>query len=156
MNAAQAEKLRERLRTRAQVHTAIVETRKCIRMPNLVVICTVGFYLPPPKKVSFAFLQQLLCGEKRGLTAAAVSQGKVPTYPELSVNKLWLMVKADVAIRQFLPDPVSVDPANPPAVAPKYHCDKTFIWKVIEALRPDMAKSLLLQARKNRISHKQE
>ena len=145
MNAAQAAKLRDRLRTRGQVHKAIVETRK---FPTLIAnfICVVvGFYLPEAKKVTFVFLQQILGGQKWGLQANMVAQGKAPTYPELSVEKLWRMVNKDVALCKYLPDPPVVDPLNPPAVAPKYHCDKTFIWKVIETLRPDMAESLIQQ-----------
>ena len=106
------------------------------------------FYLPPEKSVSHVFLQQILTGEKLALEKRVVSMAKVPTYPELSVDRLWSIAKHDEALCKYLPD----GPKNNEQLFQnkKYRCDKSFLWHILASMRPDVAADLEAQSIKSR------
>ena len=132
--------LRERMPTRHEMYKGCTLQCKCMLTLADRIMLLVNLYLPPESRVTHIFLQQILTGKKLALEKRHVAEGRVPTYPELSVEALWRMVQQDEVLLQYLPDgppkPVLLEKPK------KFRCDKSFMWHVIATLRPDMAASL--------------
>ena len=57
--------------------------------------CLVQLYLPPEYMMNKDFLKEIFVNEKRLLKLNEVQRINVPLYDELSVMKLWPMMKQD-------------------------------------------------------------
>ena len=95
--------LRERMVTKHQMYLGCIQQRKWILIIDII-LNIVGLYLPPEKRVSHLFLQQILSGKKLAIEQRHVTFGRVPNFPELSVEKLWKLIKGDEALLKYLPD----------------------------------------------------
>ena len=76
---------------------------------------------------------------------AGVNEHDTPRHPELSVARLYKLIKEDVALLRYLPDPPEAK-ANVFFNESNYKCSKKFLWLVIATLRPDFASTLLNDA----------
>ena len=140
MNADTFAAMRERMPTRHLMYKGCTDQRKYNLHVAHRITLLVSLYLPPERRVSHVFLQQILTGKKQALERRHVTESRVPSYPELSIEVLWKMVQDDEALLEHLPD----GPPKPKAFEKerKYKCDKGFLWHIIATLRPDMTASL--------------
>ena len=65
--------------------------------------CSVQLYLPPEYMMNKDFLKEIFINEKRLLKLDEVKRICVPLYDELSVVKLWPMMRNDEKFMQFFP-----------------------------------------------------
>ena len=100
----------------------------------------VDVFLPPKQACPFAFLQELAEDRKKNLLRPQVPAFKMPTWPELSVGKLWPSVQADNAFKDYFPSKLSKGKLP----------DKGFFWGVIFTVKPGYAKCLMKDAIESR------
>ena len=93
-------------------------------------------HLPPKQSCPFAFLQELAEKKKKFILRPQVPAFKLPTWPELSVSKLWPIVKQDPAFAAYFPTQL------PKGKLP----EKQFFWGVIFTIKPGYAKCLMKDA----------
>ena len=64
-------------------------------------------------------------------------------YPELSVEKVYNLIKSDQALLSYLPDlPKAIDDTFR-----RFTCDRKFFWSVIATLRPTFYEQVMEQAK---------
>ena len=93
-------------------------------------------HLPTKQSCPFAFLQELAEKKKKFILRPQVPAFKLPTWPELSVSKLWPIVKQDPAFAAYFPTQL------PKGKLP----EKQFFWGVIFTIKPGYAKCLMKDA----------
>ena len=96
----------------------------------------VDAHLPPKQSCPFAFLQELAEKKKKFILRPQVPAFRMPTWPELSVKKLWPGVQLDEAFKDYFPNTL------PKGKLP----DKQFFWGVIFTIKPGYAKRLVKDA----------
>ena len=95
----------------------------------------VDAHLPSKQACPFGYLQDL-AEKKKFILRPQVPAFKMPTWPELSVKKLWPGVQLDPAFADYFPAKL------PKGKVPEKH----FFWGVIFTVKPGYAKCLMKDA----------
>ena len=96
----------------------------------------VDAHLPSKQACPFGYLQDLAEKKKKFILRPQVPAFKMPTWPELSVKKLWPGVQLDPAFADYFPAKL------PKGKVPEKH----FFWGVIFTVKPGYAKCLVKDA----------
>ena len=97
-------------------------------------------HLPSKKACSLSLLQGFATKQKKWLDRDNVPQHFIPTWPELSISKLWPDVARDPVLKDYFPD------KYPKGKLP----EKKFFWGILFAVKPGYAKALVKGALEER------
>lgn len=92
------------------------------------------------------FLKQVLVGEKQLLKMAKVKPVNVPNYDELSVKRLYPLLKEDPELSQYLPDVTSK--SRLPA--------RDYFFTVLNTLQPAYLEAIIKKAQDSRLAVTEE
>ena len=90
-------------------------------------------------------MQQILNGKKEVLLKSEVNSVKIPTFPELSVERLLEKVEGHSVITSHLPD-----------VGEKKSVDKAFLWHILNYFSPKFVEQATQEANKLRMEARME
>ena len=82
-------------------------------------------FLPTLRNCSMEFLKDILCGKKQYILQQNIVTIKVPTCPELTVDKVLQQVKPHREIMKYLPEP---------SVTGKQYVERDFLFCVVNTI----------------------
>ena len=102
----------------------------------------VQLYLPPEYMLNKDFLKEILTEEKALLRLGEVNRINVPLYDELSVIKLWPMLKNDAKIAKYFPS----------KLAKGRFPDREYFFNIVNTFQSDYLQALIKHANEQRMS----
>ena len=92
--------------------------------------------MPPANQVNKDFLKQVFCEEKKLMKKNQAVPIEVPAYEELSVKRMWPMLKKDRDFAMYFPDHFSGDKGP----------SRDYFFAILNAMYPDYLAQIMNHA----------
>ena len=112
------------------------------KVPHVISLTTVQYYLPPPATINKDFLKQVLAEEKQLLKKDEVVPIEVPHYDELAVKHLFPQFKKDVDFIKYFADSFPQGKGPP----------RDYFFNILNTQQPDYLGQIMEHAAKQRMS----
>ena len=102
----------------------------------MLITCSVQLYLPPEYMMNKDFLKEVLAEDKFLLPLDEVCRINVPLYDELSVIKIWPMMKEDEIFMSYFPSKMLKGRVP----------DREYFFNILNTFQPTYLQTLLKHA----------
>ena len=109
---------------------------------GLIYLFLVQMYVPPPCMFNKDYLRSLLDDEKKMLSMNDKRTPNVPKYDELSVKNIYPSIQTDPELMMYFPDKMAQNRLP----------DREYMFTILNTLKPDYVKKIILHASKMRNS----